>query len=218
MSVAITLARGGSTVSWTVSRLGAYRDETASDGCPAAARRHLEAASDALSMALLTLGGEDDDAGDRLWRGQQARAFLAEAITGLSRARIYIPSIRSHAMPVLMMAAPTPEAELKRLHNIATRLLWQNHAYLPARLQAKPLAPEEEAQLARVLAGLARNAKIDRALRYKWAGLATVVAAAGAVLGLPLVGVVAATSAVGLVVWHATRGSQRLALPPPPAR
>ena len=182
----------------------AYRDSVA-DRLSVRAQRHLQAASDALSMALLALAGDDHDHGDKWSRADSARSFLAEAVTELSRARIYNPRIRTHAMPVLLTIESTPDAELRRLHQIATRLLWQNHMHLPARLQAKPLAPEEEAQLAVVFAGLARNARIDRALRYKWAALAVAIAAGGAVMGFAFVGAVAGLSALALAGVRAIR-------------
>jgi hypothetical protein len=181
----------------------AYRD-TVADRLSARAQRHLEAASDALSMALLTLA-DDHDRGDKWSRADSARNFLAEAVTELSRARIYNPRIRTHAVPVLLTIASTPEAELHRLHQMATRLLWQNHMHLPARLQAKPLAPEEEAQLAVVFAGLARSARIDRALRYKWAALAVAIGAGGAALGFPVIGAIAGVSALALATVRALR-------------
>lgn len=183
----------------------AYRDN-ALDELPDVACAHLEAASDALSMALLTLSGGDDDDRGNLWRRTaQARGFLAEAVTALSRARIYIRGIRTHAVPVLLAAQTTPEAELQRLHQIATRLLWQNHSYLPARLQAKPLLPEEEAQLALVLAGLARSNRIERALRYKWSALGLAVASASALVGLPALGLAAGAAAVTTGVLQVIR-------------
>jgi hypothetical protein len=182
----------------------AYRD-TIADRLSARAERHLQAASDALSMALLALAGDDHDRGDKWSRADSARNFLAEAVTELSRARIYNPRIRTHAVPVLLSIESSPDAELRRLHQIATRLLWQNHMHLPARLQATPLAPEEEAQLAVVFAGLARNARIDRALRYKWSALAIAIAAGGAAFGLPVVGAVAGVAALGLAAVRAAR-------------
>jgi hypothetical protein len=192
----------------------AYRD-TVADRLSARAQRHLQAASDALSMALLSLAGDDNDRGDKWSRADAARNFLAEAVTELSRARIYNPRVRTHAVPVLLTIESAPDAELHRLHQIATRLLWQNHMHLPARLQAKPLAPEEEAQLAVVFAGLARNARIDRALRYKWAAMAVAVAAGGAAFGLPIVGAVAGMGALALAAARAIRDR---ALPEPTVR
>lgn len=179
-----------------------YRDDVAEGAVSTASRVHLAAASEALSMALLTLSGDDDDRGDKYRRAAQARGFLAEALTSLSRARVYTPGIRTHSLPVLMSTESDPDVELQRLHQIATRMLWQNHIHLPARLQAQPLDPEEEAQLAVVLARLARTAKIERALRYKWAGLTAAAAGAGAVLGLPALGLGAAAVAVGIVAWR----------------
>ena len=194
-------------------RRGAYREDAGAEGVPGEARAHLEAASDALSMALLTLGGDDDDRGDKLRRAEQTRGFLAEAVTALSRARIYVPGIKTHTLPVLLAAESNLDAELARLHQIATRLTWQNHVVLPARSQATPLAPEEEAQLAVVLSSLSRSAKIDRALRYKWSGLAAAVAIGGQILGLPVVGALAACGAVGFALWRAARDKAGVAEP-----
>lgn len=193
-----------------------YRHEHTADECVAgAARAHLETASDALTMALLSLSGEDDDRADQLRRVQQGRALLGEALTALSRARVYVPAIRTYTLSVLLATEPHADAELSRLHQLATRLIWQNHAYLPARVQAEPMEPEEEAQLALVVAGLARSARIDRALRYKWAGLAALVALSGTIVGLPFVGAFAATSALGLTFWQTTqeRGPDLAAAP-----
>lgn len=192
-----------------------YRDDANTGGTISrAASSYLSAASDALSMALLTLGGHDHERGDKIGRAEQARAFLVEAVTSLSRARIYLPGIRTHTLPVVMASERDPDAELARLHQIATRLLWHNHAYLPARLQAKPLAPEEEAQLAVVLRGLTRHARIDRALRYRWVMAAIALAAAGPVLGFPALGAAFATCAAALALWRFAReGRQPCSVP-----
>ena len=184
----------------------AYRAADASDEIRRLAQAHLERASDALGMVLLALAGEgDDDRGDKWRRADQARALLAEAVTALSRARVYHPGIRTHALPVLLDTAATPCQELNRLHAIATRLLWQNHRYLPAKIQADPLAPEEEAQLAVVLAGLARQNRMGRALRSRWTGIALGVAVSAAVLGLPIVGAAAGVTALGIAGWRLAR-------------
>jgi hypothetical protein len=187
-----------------------YRDDANSGGTISkAAAGYLSAASDALSMALLTLGGHVQERGDKIGRAEQARGFLVEAVTSLSRARIYLPGIRTHTLPVLMASERDPEAELTRLHQIATRLMWHNHAYLPARLQARPLAPEEEAQLAVVMHGLTRHARIDRALRYRWVLAAIALAAVGPVLGFPALGAAFATCAAALAVWRFARESRQ---------
>ncbi len=170
------------------------------------ADRHLERASDALSMALLALAGEgDDDRGDKWRRADQARALLVEAVTALSRARVYRPGIRTHSLPVLLDTAATPGQELHRLHGIVTRLLWQNHRHLPAKIQAEPLPPEEEAQLAVVLAGLARQNRVGKALRSRWTGIALGVAVSAAMLGLPVVGAAAGVTALGIAGWRLAR-------------
>jgi len=174
-----------------------------------AAGPHLEAAADALAMALLCL--EDVGDGERSWRVEQVRGLVAEAVTALSRARVYDPRIRTLALPFVMASEPRTDAERSRLHNIVTRLLFQNHQHLPARLQAKPLAPEEEAQLAVVLAGLARNARIADALRHPWAAAALGMAAAGPLLGAPIIGAVVAVGTVVAGLWRSNDGEDDVA-------
>lgn len=177
-----------------------YRDDGVS--ATAAAGPHLSAAADALAMALLCL--EDGDAhGDRRWRAEQARGLLADAVTSLSRARVYNPRIRTLALPLVLASESRPEAELSRLHHMATRLLFQNHAHLPARSQAMPLAPEDEAQLAVVLSQLGINARLAaHAVRHRWALAALGVAVAGPLLGAPLVGIAAAVGTVVAGLWR----------------
>ncbi len=167
----------------------------------AAARPHLEAAADALAMALLSLEDEEGR-GDRRWRADHSRRLIAEAVTSLSRARVYNPRIRTLALPFVMATESRTDAELSRLNNIATRLLFQNHQYLPARLQAMPLPPEEEAQLAVMLEGLARNARIAHALRHRWAVAALGMAAAGPLLGAPILGALTAAGIVVARLWR----------------
>jgi hypothetical protein len=164
----------------------AYRDETRGGEFAGAAHGHLTAAADALAMALLTLSGErGEDRGDKLGRAEQARGFLIEAVTCLSRARIYNPKIRTLALPTLLATEDRPDGELTRLHQIATRLLWQNHMHLPARLQASPLPPEEEAQLREVFRGVARSARIGRALRHRPTLVALTLLLAGPFVAIP---------------------------------
>lgn len=176
-----------------------YRDVDANAGVSAGP--HLEAAADALAMALLCLDNAHRNGGSDS-RAREVRELLADAVVALSRARIYQPAIRSLSLAVVMANEPRVDAELSRLHNIATRLLFQNHQHLPARLQAKPLGPEEEAQLAVVVAGLARQARIARALRHRWLLAALGMAAAGPLLGAPVVGAVAAIGTVVAGIWR----------------
>ena len=184
-----------------LSLRGAYRDEASHDE-KAISARHKTAAADALAMALLTLGNSSEtDRGDAMHRVEQARGFLVEAVTALSRARLYDPRIRTHALPVLLDSANTAAAELSRLHQIATRLLWQNHAHLPARLQATPLEPEEEAQLAVVLEGLARHNRIGRVMRRRWVMVALTAAVSGPLMGAPMIGAAMACIAITLGVF-----------------
>jgi len=154
-----------------------------------AAERPLRAAGEALNLAILCLEEADEEDGltGRQRRAAQARGFLVEASLALARARVFLPAIRGYSVPVIMAIDPEPEAELGRLHQIATRLLWYNHALLPARGQGRPLQPEEEAQLAVLVRGLARTARLDRALRHAWVGAAAAVAVLGPTLGLTAV-------------------------------
>jgi hypothetical protein len=199
----------------------AYRDEACGGPNGARIEAHLADATEALNMALLTLSGPNgEDRGDKWGRAQQARGFLAEAVTALSRARIYHPSIRTLSQPVLWAAAPTPDAELCRLHQIATRLLWQNHVVLPARSQGSPLPPEEEAALADVVRGLDRHAKIGRALRHRYSIVALTLVASGPVWAVPFSHVLllaAIVVCVGWLVRRQTSAPATAALPPAPA-
>lgn len=135
----------------------------------AAAERHLSVAADALNMALLTIDGSaDDERTAKHSRVATARHFLAEAVTALARARVYVPGIRTYAVNIVTTSEPDLDRELARLHELATQLLWRNHSFLPARIQAQPLAPEDEAQLAAVVRELGVHARIDRLMRHKW--------------------------------------------------
>ncbi len=154
-----------------------------------AAERPLRAAGEALHLAILCLEEEGEEAGHggRQRRAAQARCFLVEAALALGRARIFLPALRSYSVPVIMAVEPDIETELGRLHQMATRLLWWNHTLLPARGQARPLRPEDEAQLAVLVRGLARTARLDRALRHAWLGVAGAVAVLTPTLGLAAV-------------------------------
>jgi hypothetical protein len=193
-----------------------YRDAALGNATREELTRMLQSAADALNLAVLTLSGQGgENRGDKMRRVEQARAFLVEGVTALGRARVFLPKLRSMSLPVLLASEPRPEAELARLHHIATRLLWQNHAYLPARSQATPLPPEEEAQLACVVADVRRSARIDRALRYRWCGVLLLLAATGGLFGLSLLGAIAAATGVGLVLFRLLRSDpDRLALSP----
>lgn len=160
------------------------------------AERHLSSAADALNMALLTIDGSMDDGRNaKHGRVATARHFLVEAVTSLARARVYVPGIRTYAVNIVTTSEAELDREIVRLHELATQLLWRNHAFLPARLQAQPLAPEDEAQLAAVVRELGVQARLDRMMRHKWL-------VATAVFGLlaPAVG-------VGLVVLAVASGT-----------
>ncbi len=162
----------------------------------AAAERHLSVAADALNMALLTIDGStDDERTAKHSRVATARHFLVEAVTALARARVYVPGIRTYAVNIVTTSEPELDRELARLHELASQLLWRNHSFLPARIQAQPLAPEDEAQLAAVVHKLDLHARIDRLTRHKW-----LVATAVFSLLAPAVG-------VGLLVLAVVSGA-----------
>ena len=184
-----------------------YRwDERLDEREHAAAARHLVAARDAINLALLCVEGE---AGQE--RAAQARSFMVEAVTAISRARIYIPGLRSYSVPVIMATVPEIEAEFARLHQMATRLLWWNHAWLPVRRQATPLEPEDEAQLAVLIQDLARNARIDRALRYRHIAAAVFLTALFPLLGMLAAGLAAGVLAAFMAAWTLAREARRTA-------
>lgn len=173
-----------------------------------AAERPLRAAGEALNLAVLCLEDADEEEGPaaRQRRAAQARGFLVEASLALGRARVFLPAIRGYSVPVILAIEAEPEAELGRLHQIATRLLWYNHALLPTRGQVSPLRPEDEAQLAVLVRGLARTARLDRVLRHAWIGAAVAVAVLGPTLGITAVAllmtaVVMLAAAVQLGRW-----------------
>jgi hypothetical protein len=152
-----------------------------------AAQRHLSAAADALNMALLTLDGSPDDGRDAKYaQAASARHFLAEAVVSLARARVYVPGIRTYAVNVVTTTERDLDRELARLHELTSKLLWRNHAVLPGRNQAQPLAPEDEAQLALVVRDLSAHARIDRAMRHKWLFAAALFGVLAPVLGVAL--------------------------------
>ena len=194
----------------------AYRSNDRHDELlPRAAERPLRAAGEALNLALLGLEGPGEDE-ERSVKARQrkavaARGFLIEAATALGRARIYLPTVRSYSIPVIMAVEPDIDTELGRLHQLATRMLWYNHALLPARGQVRPLRPEDEAQLAVLVRDLARTARIDRALKYAWlaiagglAGLAATLGLGAALLELVALLMIGAVLQLGHTLWPGT--------------
>lgn len=155
---------------------GAYRRSDAGDEhLMLAAQRPLREAGDALSLVLLCLESQDeeDSSAARQRTVAQARSFLGEAVNALNRARVYVPEVFTYTASVIAAGEPEPAAELARLHQLTTRLVWYNHRFLPNRRQA-PLRPEDEAQLAVLVRALARTTRAGRALRHAWiAGVVT---------------------------------------------
>jgi len=176
-----------------------------------AAERPLREAGEALHLAILSLEGQDgeepDAEGARMRQGAQARSFLVEAVRALGHARLYLPSIRIYSVPVILAVDPDLDAELARLHQLATRLLWYNHTLLPARLQARPLQPHEEVQLAILVRGLARTARTGRALRHAWLATAVMVAVVAPTLGIVAVSLVLATVVAAVAALHVARAA-----------
>ncbi|MCB9705752.1 MAG: hypothetical protein H6711_28055 [Myxococcales bacterium] len=161
----------------------------------------LETAGEALHVTLLTLAEEghgERSGGDLLARAAQARSLLAEAVLALGRARLFHPEIHTYSLAVVMTSEPEIHAELTRLHQLTSRLLWYNIAYLPARRVAAPLAPEDEAQLDVVVRGLARTAKIDRVLQLGWLPVLLLLSALGPIYGVPLFGLAVAVMATAI--------------------
>lgn len=163
----------------------AYRFAGAGDAAlERRARAHLQAAADALQLALLALEGDDLDSRKRKrQRATLGREHLLEAVTQFARAKVYVAGVRSYSAAVVMDTRADIDVELSRLSQLISRLLWNNHEYLPARDQGRPLSPDEEAALAKLFDGLARHARIDRMIRYRWLGAATGLAALAPVLG-----------------------------------
>lgn len=163
--------------------LSAYRRcDAADEQLQFAAQRPLREAGDALNMVILCLESQDeeDSSAARQRTVAQARSFLGEAVNALNRARVYVPEVFSYTASVIAAGEADPAAELARLHQLTTRLLWYNHRFLPSRREA-PLRPEDEAQLAVLVRALARATRAGRALRHAW-----IAAAAILVVLLPL--------------------------------
>jgi hypothetical protein len=166
----------------------------------AAAEGHLSVAADALNMALLTIeGSTDDERTAKHSRVATARHILVEAVTALARARVYIPGIRTYAVNIVTNSEPELDRELARLHELAIQLSWRNHSFLPARTQAQPLAPEDEAQLAAVVRELGLYARIDRVMRHKWLIATAVFGLLAPAVGLGLVVLAVASGAAAAI-------------------
>lgn len=158
-------------------RLSAYRRSDDDELPLEIAARPLREACDALHLVLLCLESqvEEDSEATRQRVASQARSFLAEAVTALNRARVYVPEVFSYTSSVIAAAEADPAAELARLHQLATRLLWYNHRFLPARRVA-PLGPEDEKQLDVLVRALSRTTRAARALRHAWLGAVALLA------------------------------------------
>lgn len=175
------------------------------------AETFLRDAADMLHMVLLTLEGPGEGREAKEAKLATANHLLVEAVTALGRARVYVPGVRTYAVNIVTNSEPDHDRELDRLHEIATQLLWQNHAVLPARKQAQPLAPEDEAQLAAVVRELAVHAKIGQAMRHKWLVATALLGALAPVLGVGLVVLALASGAMAAV--ELARGAAPPVLP-----
>ncbi len=175
------------------------------------ADRLLTAAGEAINLAILTL---EDDASEELSRAEQitraasARQFLVEAVTALARARILIPAVHTYTVAVITTADSAVEAELARLKQLAVRLLWHNHDLFPKRIRGS-LDPEDEAQLAVFCNSLARSARIDRLMEYRWIAISLLLAGLGPVVGAPLLSAYMIVIAVGLTSIRLARAARR---------
>lgn len=177
------------------------------------ADRLLTAANEAIGLAILTLedgSNEDLSRSERHERAATARQFLVEAVTALSRARVLIPAVRTYTVAVITTAETSIDAELGRLHQLAVRMLWHNHNLFPKRIRGD-LNAEDEAQLAVFCNALARNARIDRLMEYRWIVISVVLAGLGPLLGAPLISAYMFVVATGLTAVHLARAARRAA-------
>jgi len=178
------------------------------------ADRLLRGACEAINLAILTLedgSNEGVSREERHNRAATARQFLVEAVTLLARARILIPRVRTYTVAVITTAEQSVEAELARLHQLAVRMLWHNHSLFPKRIRGR-LNAEDEAQLAVFCHSLARNARIDRVIEYRWIAITLIVAGLGPVFAAPLLSVYMGCIAAGLIAVHLARAARRAAL------
>lgn len=170
--------------------------------------RQLHDASEALAMALLSLesDGSDESRHERHNRAAKARSLLAEAVTALSRAKVYVPGIHTYAVPAVMASASGVDNELSRLHQLASTLTLRNYNLLPGRRAETPLSPADEAQLRRVFEGLRLQSKLGRLARYRWLGFAACFGALSPLLGGASAALAVACAAVA--AWQLSRESQ----------
>ncbi len=171
----------------------------------------LHDAADMLHMALLSLDAPGEDREAKAAKLATIHPLLVDAVTALGRARVYLPGVRTYAVNIVTNSEPDADREFDRLHEIATQLLWQNHAVLPARTQAQPLAPEDEAQLAAVVRDLAIQGKISQAMRHKWLVASALLTALAPVLGVGMVVLAIASGAMAAI--ELARGSAPPVLP-----
>ncbi|MFV8756497.1 hypothetical protein ACNOYE_38620 [Nannocystaceae bacterium ST9] len=171
----------------------------------------LHDATEMLHMVLLTLDGPGEGREAKEAKLANVHKLMVDAVIALGRARVYLPGVRTYAVNIVTNGEPDADRELDRLHEIATQLLWQNHAVLPARTQAQPLAPEDEAQLAAVVRDLAVQAKIGQAMRHKWLVATALFSVLAPVLGLGLLVFAIASGAMAGI--ELTRGAAPPVLP-----
>lgn len=133
-------------------------------------------------MAMLALEGpRDESRRECTARLDRVRDHLVEAVTELAKARIYVPGIRTYTVSAVMAAQGDLHRERSRLYGLASSLLWNNHAHLPARVQR--VDEKQEAELERMTRGFQRQRRISGLLRYKWLGAAAGLAALAPVIG-----------------------------------
>lgn len=146
------------------------------------AMSHLQMATDALHMTLLNLEipSHPQSLNELDRQIAQARHLLMDAALHLSRARVYIPQIRTFTADVIILSDTDLRLEQARLRRLTTQLLWYNHRFLPTRRRPQLLLPEDEIQLARMVQTLTRQAKIARSLKARSSVLMSVLACLGA--------------------------------------
>jgi hypothetical protein len=147
-----------------------------------AAERPLRAAGEALNLAVLCLEDADEEEGPA---ARQRRAAAGARLPGRGQ-----PGARAGA------GVPAGDPRVQRAGDHGDRsgagggaraaasdrhaaALVQPRAAADARA-GEPLRPEDEAQLAVLVRGLARTARIDRVLRHAWIGVAVGGRGAGA--------------------------------------
>jgi hypothetical protein len=98
---------------------------------------HLQRARDALTCGFgLLERASERGGGARSRHAQAARGILAEAVLSLARAAVHVPGLRTCTTDVIFAENPNVTLELRRLHQIATQLWWENSPRFPTKWAA----------------------------------------------------------------------------------